>query len=135
LDLHLPFEKLITYDPGQPGISIDVELSLVGSKVSALAKIDTGATHCIFARSFGERLGLVIEDGKALSFRTAAGSFVAFGHNVKLTTAGYSFDAAIYFALHDDYERNVLGRHGWLDRMIIAINDYEGKLYLKPYNE
>ena len=127
------FEKLVEYDSGRPGISIDVELSIGIANMVIPAKIDTGATQCVFARRCGEQLGIVIEDGEALAFRTATGSFLGFGHNVTLSATGYSFDSTVYFAVHDDFERNVLGRHGWLDRIVIGINDYEGKLYLSRY--
>jgi len=50
-----------------------------------------------------------------------------------LNVEGYEFDVTVYFAQDENFNRNVLGRHGWLDRMIIAINDYDGKLYLSRY--
>jgi hypothetical protein len=40
----------------------------------------------------------------------------------------------VYFASDEAFDRNVLGRFGWLDRMVIGINDYEGKLYLKSHD-
>lgn len=45
----------------------------------------------------------------------------------------FKFDSYIFFASDESFRRNVLGRHGWLDRLIIGINDYEGKLYLSRY--
>lgn len=94
------------------------------------AKIDSGSTYCVFERRHGERLGIEIE--KVLSERigTASGSFQAFAHQLTLNVEGYEFDVTVYFAQDENFNRNVLGRHGWLDRMIIAINGYDGKLYL-----
>lgn len=132
--LDLSFEKIIEYDPGQPGISIDVELRLDGVLVSVLAKVDTGSDSCIFSREYCERLGLQVENGEPQRFATAAGSFMAYGHPVTLITAGLEFDSTVYFAVDESFDRNVLGRFGWLDRTIIGINDYDGKLYLKPYD-
>jgi len=40
------------------------------------------------------------------------------------------FDATIYFAANEAFKRNVLGRRGFLDRVLLGLNDYEGKMYL-----
>ena len=84
----LDFEQLLTYETGETGISLDVRLKLSGKSIVLNAKIDTGATHCIFERRFGEELGLNIENGIAQRFSTATGTFLAFGHNVTLITEG-----------------------------------------------
>ena len=39
----------------------------------------------------------------------------------------------VFFAEDENFRRNVLGRNGWLDRVVIGINDYDGKLYLSRY--
>ena len=38
------------------------------------------------------------------------------GHALTLETLGYSFDVTVYFAAHESFTRNVLGRRGWLDQ-------------------
>ena len=58
------------------GIEIPTELSVGGQRVELMAKLDTGAAHCIFERRYGEELGLDVEAGRAQRFRTMAGSFV-----------------------------------------------------------
>ena len=129
----LSFEKIITYDTGRAGISLNLELRLNESSVFLEAKVDTGSTHCIFERKYGERLGLDIEAGEPQSVSTSVGSFLTFGHWVTLITEEFEFDSMVFFAQDENIRRNVLGRHGWLDRMIIGINDYDGKLYLNRY--
>jgi len=57
----LDFEKLLTYDVGEPGISLETTLWLRQESVTLTAKIDTGASCCIFQRQFGEQLGFDIE--------------------------------------------------------------------------
>jgi hypothetical protein len=133
MNLDLSFESLVFYDPGKPGVSIDIELSLKELMVSIPAKVDTGASHCVFARVHGERLGLDIESGEPLLMSTPNGSFRTSGHWVTLSAGEFSFDSMVFFAYDENFTRNVLGRHGWLDRMIIGINDYDGKLYLSRY--
>lgn len=127
------FEKLINYDTGKAGISLNVELQLGESSVIVEAKVDTGSTHCIFERRFGEKLGFDVEAGEPQRVGTSVGSFMTFGHWVTLTTADFSFDSMVFFARDENINRNVLGRHGWFDRVIVGINDYDGKLYLSRY--
>ncbi|NOT63709.1 MAG: hypothetical protein HOP19_26140, partial [Acidobacteria bacterium] len=61
------------------------------------------------------------------------GSFDAFGHFVTLQVADYSFDVMVFFAKDHAINRNVLGRTGFLDRSLIGLNDYDGKLFLNQY--
>lgn len=132
---HLIFNQFSSYDAGQPGITIPVTLSLVGVQVLLNAKIDTGASECIFARQYGENLGLDIESGELIEIGTATGIFQAFRHPVILKILGYEFDVRVCFAANEFFDRNVLGRHGFLDRIQIAFIDYEGKLYLSELDE
>ena len=99
------------------------------------ASVDTDASFCIFERGFGEALGLTIEDGEPVRVSAATGVFDVFGHTVTLETLGYSFDTIVYFAVHEGFARNVLGRRGWLDMVRLGIIDYEGKLYVSRYDE
>jgi hypothetical protein len=52
MDQHLSFERLIQYDPGQPGITLDISLRLSASIVNFPAKVDTGASYCISVNRF-----------------------------------------------------------------------------------
>ena len=133
-NFHLSYEFVIEYDAGKPGISIDVVISSGGIAVTVPAKLDTGSTRCIFARKYGEDLGLQIEDGEPQVISTPVGTFRAFGHAVNLTTLDYTFEPEVLFAENDAFNQNVLGRHGWLERLIVGINDYDGKLFLSPYD-
>ena len=120
----LEFKKLVNFDTNKIGISISIELRLGLESVAFEAKIDTGASFCIFAREHGEKLGIPVEDGFPRRFNTAAGNFRAFGHGVTLAVEGFSFDSQVFFAADENFQTNVLGRNGWLDRVIIGINDY-----------
>ena len=78
-------------------------------------------------------LGLEVELGRRQSFRTVAGSFVAYEHEVLIQTLGIEFSATVFFAEDPAFNRNFLGRSGWLDRLRIAIIDYDRTLFLKAY--
>ena len=132
---NLSFSTLAEYDPGQPGINVPVILRLPGREASCLAKVDTGSSDCIFRRFQGELLDLDIEQEDPRDFSTATGSFKAYGHAVTLIVAGMEFDSVVYFAAHEDYNRNVLGRHCWLNSVRLGLIDYEGKLYLNHPNQ
>jgi len=73
----LDFDKLLTYDVGEPGISLEITLSV----------------------------------------------------------ADFQFDTMVFFAADAELNRNVLGRLVWLDRVVLGLIDYEGKLYLSRYSE
>lgn len=134
MSYELSFDSLVDYDTGVPGISIAVQLRNGSFLADVIAKVDSGADRCIFSRECGELLGVEIESGEFQSFRTGAGPFVTYGHPVLLITEGITFDTTIYFARDNEFDRNLLGRFGWLDRVVIGINDYDGKLYLSRYS-
>ena len=57
------------------------------------------------------------------------------GAPVTLTVLGIALDTTVYFAAHEQFTRNVLGRQGWLNLVRLGVVDYEGKLYLSHYND
>ena len=123
------------YDYGTEAIIIPVELRLADKTVRADAYVDTGATFCVFKRELGTALDIEVETGTPLRLSTLTGTFDAYGHAVTLETLGYSFDVTVYFAAHESFTRNVLGRRGWLDQVRLGIVEYESKLYLSRYGE
>lgn len=131
----LSFDQLISYDTSVPGISIEARLALREVAVTLPVKLDTGAENSIFARQVGEQLGLTIENDYRQWFSTATGRFLAFGHEVTLHLAGIEFDALVFFAADEAFNRNVIGRFGGLDHLRIGLVDYEGKLYLSRYGQ
>lgn len=124
-----------SYDTGRAGIEIPIRLRSGSMEKRCDVKVDTGATHCIFERKQGERLGLDIERGVPEHFSTAAGGFLAYGHEVTLIVLGIETSATVYFAADPHFTRNVLGRAGWLDRVRLGLVDYDGRLYLSAYDD
>ncbi|MCX6603464.1 MAG: hypothetical protein NTV52_07710 [Acidobacteria bacterium] len=51
-----------------------------------------------------------------------------------ISTLGLETDSTVYFFADEAIRKNVLGRRGWLDRVRLAIVDYEQVLYLGPYD-
>ena len=131
----LQFQVRHRYSLRDPGISVPVRLAVGGRSVDLFANLDTGASFCIFHRALGEALGLSVESGFRQKLVTAAGWFWAFGHQVTLDVLGLGFDTTVYFAAPADFPRNVLGRQGWLNRVRLAVIDYDGTLYLSPYED
>lgn len=131
----LEFDTLHDYGTDKESIEISVTLRFAERTVSFPAQLDTGATFCVFERSYAETLGLSVESGMPLRFSTAMGIFDAYGHAVTLETLGYSFDVTVYFAAEESFTRNVLGGRGWLDQVRLGLVEYESKLYLSRYNE
>jgi len=129
----LEFEKLLSYDVGEPGITVQATLKLKERTLDRPVKVDTGASCCLFERRVGEALGFDIETGMRQLFGTATGTFVGYGHEVTLSVAEFEFDTIVFFPSDAEISRNVLGRFGWLDRVVLGLVDYEGKLYLSRY--
>lgn len=65
--------------------------------------------------------------------RTAVGSFTAYGHEVNFAVSGIGWLATVYFAEDQSFPVNVVGRVGFLDRLKIALVDYEQMLYLDSF--
>ena len=133
MPVSLEFENTHKYTEATDGINVPITLAIGSQSVDLLAKLDTGAAHCIFERKYAEILGLEVESGRLQRFRTVAGSFAAFQHEIILQTLGIEFSAVIFFAQDSTFNRNFLGRSGWLDRLRIAIVDYDGLLFVSPY--
>ena len=131
----LGFEHLHNYDPAAPDIVVPVVLRLGTESVEVPAKLDTGASFCIFQRMYGEMLGITIESGGRQEFGTATLPFIAFGHAVTLSSFDFELDQIVYFAALPEFPRNVLGRVGWVNQVRIGLIDYESKLYVSRYGQ
>jgi len=132
---NIEFAESYEYDTRLVGITVPVIL-FDGERNSAFkAKIDTGASFCIFERKNGERLGLEIERGEEITISTATDSFTAYGHELTMLVLSIETYTKVYFAKEESFTRNVLGRQGWLDRVKLGLIDYEGKLLLNAYGE
>src|SRR2546423_8307474 len=95
----LDFQTLHSYDTTAPGITIPVELSVGRERITITnAKLDTGASFCIFQKEYGDMLGLKVEQGLEERIATPTGAFLAYGYEVSLSTLGHDFLVTIYFA-------------------------------------
>ena len=131
----IEFTSIYHYNTLETGITLPTTLSIGESIVKVDAKVDSGATFCVFERIHGENLGLEIESGDLIKISTATSSFDAFGHNLNLSVLGFETESKVYFAKEESFYLNVLGRQGWLDRVKLGLIDYEGKLLLSEYEE
>lgn len=131
----IEFSGLIEYDTLKTGITFPVTLEHNSLTIDVEVKLDTGSSHCIFSREYGEELGFEIERGSLGRFGTAVGPFLAYGHEIIISVLDIRTVATVYFAKEASFTRNVLGRQGWLDRVRLGLIDYEGKLLLSAYGE
>lgn len=135
MSLKLEFEEYYEYNTLLSGIDLPIQLSSGEKAAEFRAKLDTGSSHCIFNREFGEKLGLTIENGELLQVGTVLGGFTAYGHEVLINVLGIETYSMVYFAADEYFSRNVLGRQGWLNRVKLGLIDYEAKLFLSAYEE
>ncbi len=131
----IEFAAVHFYNTLKTGITLPVLLKHNSLEVDFEAKLDTGLSHCVFARAYGESLGLEIENGFPEMFGTAVGNFIAYGHEITINVLEIETVSTVYFAKEESFTRNVLGRQGWLDRVKLGLIDYEGKLFLSEYNK
>ncbi len=124
------FEIAYKYNLLKVGIVVETTLRFNNLEVKIDARVDTGSSYCIFERQFGERLGLDVETGIAVQIGTATGSFRAYGHRIEMAVLGMQADSTVYFAESHHFDRNVLGRIGWLDRVKLGLVESQGILYL-----
>ena len=94
----LSFTALHQYNAGMPGIDLAIVLHANQKRTGFFAKLDTGASHCIFERIYGDELLLNIENGYELKISTATGVFTAYGHDVTLSVGDFDFAVMVYFA-------------------------------------
>jgi len=134
MPVSLDFDNTHKYTEATDGINVPITLAIGSQSVDLLAKLDTGAAHCIFERKYAEILGLEVESGRLQRFRTVAGSFAAFQHEITIQTLGIEFSAVVFFAQDSAFNRNFLGRSGWLDRLRTGIVDYDRLLFVSPYH-
>ena len=131
----IEFDVVEEYNIFKVGIPIDTNLKLGDRKLDVIARIDTGSTFSVFNRYFGEQLGVESETGLDIKIGTATGSFGAFGHELTLTVLGLEFISTVYFAESANFDRNVLGRTGFLDRVKFGLIEPEGKVFLSRYTD
>ena len=129
------FRTRHSYDTTKVGITVPVELTDGTNVVQIDAKLDTGASFCIFERAYGEMLGLNVEGGTQALVSTANSTFQAFGHRLMMTALGLQFDALVYFAADENIRRSVLGRRGFIDQLRLCLIEHDGELYISKYDD
>ena len=112
----LEFAAVHNYNLLEPDITVETILRNGNLRVAFDSKVDTGSTYCIFERKQAEVLEIDVESGDLMTLGTATGSFRAFGHTIELETLGIKFESIVYFAESEYFDRNVLGRFGWLNQ-------------------
>ena len=130
----LEFDRTYSYGSEVDGIAVPIILRSGTTAAWLTAKVDTGASHCLFERGQGEILGLDIEPGERKFFSTVTGQVETFGHLVQIETLGVAVDSMVYFFANEAITKSVVGRTGWLDRIRLGIVDYDRALYLAAYD-
>jgi hypothetical protein len=101
--------------------------------VELRARLDMGPSDCLFDRFYSDIFGLP-DSGVERKYRTVAGSFKAFGHEVTVETLGLEWSAWVFFHAMANPAHAFVGRRGWLDRVRVGIVHYEQKLFLGQYS-
>ena len=132
----LTFASKYNYSDAIAGIEVPISLTAGdGRSVRLLAKVDTGASFCIFKREYAEQLGLRVESGQHQVLATATGRFDAYGHTLNLRCFDWEFETTVYFAAPPDFPRNVVGRIGWLQHFRLGLIDHDTTLFLSHHDD
>ena len=91
----LNFAQEYRYPDDEEGISIEVKLFYAGHGFEVWAKVDSGASVCLFSNEIGLKLGIPIEQGIPIRLGGLGGSLEAFGHEVILQTGDIAFQSLV----------------------------------------
>lgn len=134
MPFRISFAKAHSYARLGDSIALPVVLQVGSERIDLVASLDTGAAYCLFQRSYAEALGIEVERGVPMSFATANSSFEAYGHEVAIVTLEIEVNSLVFFFADASIVKNVLGRHGWLDRVRVGIVDHDQLLYVVDYD-
>jgi hypothetical protein len=132
----LRFKTRYRFDDRQTGITVPVSLRVEDVSLDLMAKIDTGSDYCMFERGYAETLAIDVEKGELREFSSMGGSFQAFGHEVTIRVLNLTLDSTtVYFYEDTRKKRNVLGRHGFLNRVRLGLIEHDSAVYCSSYND
>jgi len=131
LAFNVNFAKRHSYAGSADSITLPVVLSAGQERVDLVASLDTGSAYCVFQRIYAEALGIDVERGVPMNFATANSRFQAYGHEVTIGTLAIEVHSLVFFIADASIVKNVLGRHGWLDRLNVGIVDHDQRLFVR----
>ena len=111
---------------------IEIELTYNGSTRTALSLIDSGSTFSVFSRVLADELGVDVLQGRVQRLSTLGGSVLAYGHELEIEiTPEVRYSTEVLFTEYP-VPRNLLGHHGFFDRVAVALRSKYGLIYLQP---
>ena len=131
--INLEFELAHEYESTADGILVPVRIVQSGKSVELTARLDTGAAHCLFHRSYSDLLDIAWDAGLPQTYRTIVGNFRAYGHELTLHTWDLQCSAMVYFHESGSPNSNYLGRAGWLDRVRLGLIHYDQRILVARY--
>lgn len=135
MEHQLNFKIRYQYQTTAVGIAIPTRLFAGNRVVEADSKFDPGADFCLFQREIAERLNLDVERGLPLRMSSLGWSFDTYGHAITMKFLGITIESTVFFAGAPGLSRNLLGRIGCMDRLLVGLDVYQEILYLTPTNE
>ncbi|HMV51278.1 MAG TPA: retropepsin-like aspartic protease [Blastocatellia bacterium] len=118
------------------GLCASATLSVAGAQIQVDGYLDVGAAYCVIPRDAGERLGLDVEAGEATNLRTGMGPIQGYLHYAVLTVGDLVFeDVPVFVAKYPGFDRCLLGRAGWLQRVRMNLVTYDNFLYLDLHGQ
>lgn len=109
-EFSLDFSDRVDYS-GYDEVTVEIFIANgPGIQIAIDAKVDTGSRFCIFQPQYANLLDISLGAGLRERIRTAAGHFIAYGHEVTLTVSDFEWETVVYFAEVESFPVNVVGR-------------------------
>ena len=101
-------------------------LRYAGRESNFFARVDTGASFCVFQRLHAETVGIAVESGIRIRISTVTGGFLAYAHRVALSVLGIEVEATVCFAEDPPIP---------LGRLRIGLVHHDRWLYVSHYDD
>jgi len=133
----LHYRPLLVETGGNKELTIPlpvIEVTFLQNDLTAsdFAVIDSGSTFSLFSRGIADELEIAVLQGRLQKLTTLGGPILAYGHEVTIEIfPNFQYKTEILFSEYP-IPRNLLGHHGFLNQMTVALRSKFGLIYLTP---
>jgi hypothetical protein len=133
----LNYRPLLVETGGRKELTIPlpvIEVTFLHNDLTAsdFAIIDSGSIFSLFSREIADELGIEVLQGRTQKLTTLGGPILAYSHQVTIEIVpNFQSKTEILFSEYP-IPRNLLGHHGFLNQMAVALRSKFGLIYLNP---
>ncbi len=113
--------------------TIPIHIKNKGTEINLEVLVDSGASFGTFREEVANLIGIKIEAGERRESMGISGKIEVFLHEVELKIFDRWFMCRIAFSRQLTSSFNLLGRHGFFERHLIAFNEKERKIIITEF--